>query len=476
MPIPLPGPPDDSRGVFATRTINLRAIKAIGYDMDYTLVHYHVDVWERRAYEYARDRVAKRGLPVGDLEFDPTLVSRGLILDTELGNIVKADRFGYVRAASHGTRMLEWGELRTHYRRTLIDLRDKRWLFLSTLFDISGTTLFAQCVDRFDRGQLPDVLGYMDLLERIHAGLDAAHLEGRLKAEIIADPGRYVDLDPLAAQALLDQRAAGKKLMLITNSEWHYTNAMMHFAYDPYLPEGMVWRELFDLILVRARKPSFFEDANPLYEIVDEERGLLLPIIGAPKLGGIYLGGHAGQVEEALGVSDSDILYVGDHIFSDVNVTKRNVGWRTALILRELEEEVDAVASFRAVEEELRTMMAEKTEMERQMSVLRLDLMRRRAQSPGPLLDATQAEVERQLAETRTGLVALDQTIAPLAEQAGKLRNPRWGLIMRAGIDKSHLARQIERFADVYTSRVSNFVYATPNVYLRAPKSNLPHD
>ncbi len=30
------------RGVFANRTLNLRSIRAIGYDMDYTLVHYRV--------------------------------------------------------------------------------------------------------------------------------------------------------------------------------------------------------------------------------------------------------------------------------------------------------------------------------------------------------------------------------------------------------------------------------------------------
>ena len=54
--------------------------------------------------------------------------------------------------------------------------------------------------------------------------------------------------------------------------------------------------------------------------------------------------------------------------------------------------------------------------------------------------------------------------------------HPRWGAIMRAGIDKSHMARQIERYADVYTSRVSNFLGATPSAYFRSPKSSLPHD
>lgn len=36
------------RGVYCSRTLNLRSIKAIGYDMDYTLIHYDVNAWEVR--------------------------------------------------------------------------------------------------------------------------------------------------------------------------------------------------------------------------------------------------------------------------------------------------------------------------------------------------------------------------------------------------------------------------------------------
>mgnify|MGYP002355083439 CR=1 FL=1 len=34
----------------------------------------------------------------------------------------------------------------------------------------------------------------------------------------------------------------------------------------------------------------------------------------------------------------------------------------------------------------------------------------------------------------------------------------------------------MERYADIYTSRVSNFLFATPFVYLRSPRGSLPHD
>jgi 5'-nucleotidase len=118
--------PPPGRDVFTNRTLNLRSIKAIGYDMDYTLVHYKVGAWERRAYEYLQKKLLAEGYPVGDLTFDEDFVIRGLILDIELGNVVKANRFGYVKRAFHGTRPMEYDEQREAYRRLIIDLADPR--------------------------------------------------------------------------------------------------------------------------------------------------------------------------------------------------------------------------------------------------------------------------------------------------------------------------------------------------------------
>lgn len=35
---------------------------------------------------------------------------------------------------------------------------------------------------------------------------------------------------------------------MITNSGWEYTDAMMSFAYDSFLPAGHRWTQLFDLV------------------------------------------------------------------------------------------------------------------------------------------------------------------------------------------------------------------------------------
>lgn len=465
-----PGP---GRGVYCNRTLNFRSLKAIGYDMDYTLVDYRADVFEQRVYDYAKERLSSLGWPVQELAFDPEMVARGLVIDTELGNVVKANRFGFVKKAMHGTRMLEFAEQRDTYARTIVDLSEDRWVFLNTLFSLSEGCLYAQLVELLDQHKLPGVMGYRELYARARAAVDAQHLEGHLKAEIMAEPERYVILDPEVPLALLDQKQAGKKLMLITNSEWTYSSAMMSYAFDRYL-DGMRWQQLFDLVIVSARKPEFFTQRNPFFEVVSED-GLLRPVVGDPRPGAPHLGGSAAQVERILGLSGDEILYVGDHIWGDVHVTKSVLRWRTGLVLRELETEVAALEAFAQADHELSLRMGEKEKLEGKLSRLRLDLQRLRG-GYGPQPKANARKLDGQIGELRGRLVQLDAEIGPLAKASAELAHPRWGLLTRAGNDKSHLARQVERHADVYTSRVANFLHATPFVYLRSPRGSLPHD
>ena len=97
-----------------------------------------LQAWEGRAYDYCMENLKNMGFPVDGLTFDPDLVTfylwqaegiwqsifslvcpndlcvpskivqviRGLVIDKERGNLVKADRFGYVKRAMHGTTML----------------------------------------------------------------------------------------------------------------------------------------------------------------------------------------------------------------------------------------------------------------------------------------------------------------------------------------------------------------------------------
>ncbi|CAN4104636.1 unnamed protein product [Withania somnifera] len=359
----IPVPYNARRGIFCSRTLNLRSTSAIGYDMDYTTMHYNVMAWEGRAYDYCLENLRNVGFPVDGLAFDPDVVIRGLVIDKEKGNLVKTDRFGYIKRAMHGTRMLSTREVSEIYGRELVDLRkESRWEFLNTLFSVSEAVAYMQAVGK---------------------ALFRAHVEGQLKSEIMSKPELFVEPDPELPLALLDQKEAGKRLLLITNSDYHYTDKMMQHSFNRYLPNDMSWRDLFEMVIVSARKPEFFQMSHPMYEVVTGE-GLMRPCFKARP---------------------------------DVSQSKVHLRWRTALICREIEEETLAATHM------------DDNELTESMQKLLLVIQR------------------------------LDLKIGPMLDEEGELFKKRWGYLSRAGLwDKSHLMRQIEKYADIYTSRVSKFL------------------
>ncbi len=461
------------RKVYCNRTLNLKSISAIGYDMDYTLIHYRTEVWELRTYEYLKQQFLADGWPIEQLQFNPNIISRGLIIDTEYGNLIKANRFGFIKRAMHGTTLMNFEEHRTLYSRTLIDLEDKRWVFLNTLFSLSEGCMYCQLVDLLDRRLIPEILGYADLYEKVSRVLDAAHMEGRVKAEIITSPEKYVLLDEDIPLTLWDQYCSGRKLVLITNSEWSYMVPMMTYAFNRFLPSGITWRDLFQIIIVGARKPHFFTTDQPFFEIVNEE-GLLKPHFGGLEKGKAYLGGAARALEKSLKLSGDEILYIGDHMFGDVHVTKNVSRWRTALILRELEDEIRAIEDFKPYRQRLASLMEKKEQLENRYCTVKLAFQRKKKSSDTKII--IDDDLEKKMQGIRASIEALDKEISPLAQMDAELNNKTWGLLLRAGNDKSYLAYQLERYADVYTSRVSNFMWITPFAYLRSPRGSLPHD
>lgn len=113
--------------------------------MDYTLVNYNVHAWEGRAFEYGLKNLEKAGISVEGLKFDPNLVIRGLVVDKEMGNVVKIDRFGIIRRASHGTKMMSLSKIRSVYGRETVRLsNESRWSFLNTFFSVSEANLYLQ--------------------------------------------------------------------------------------------------------------------------------------------------------------------------------------------------------------------------------------------------------------------------------------------------------------------------------------------
>ena len=87
------------------------------------------------------------------------------------------------------------------------------------------------------------------------------------RAPSLGDYPRFVDKDPDLAPTLHKLRSAGKKLFLLTNSRWAYTDRMM--TLPPRRRDGAstrTWRNYFDVVIVAATKPAFFQERRPLME------------------------------------------------------------------------------------------------------------------------------------------------------------------------------------------------------------------
>ena len=143
----------------------------------------------------------------------------------------------------------------------------------------------------------------------------------------------------------------------------------------------MSWRDLFDLVIVSANKPRFFSHTDPIYHVVDEARSLLRPHYGPLESGHVYFGGNARLVEQSLGLETRPPLYVGDHLFGDVHVTKDVLRWRTALIARELEPEILDAIEFTPEQARLEQLMVDKEEVEKRQAGLRLERQHRNESS-----------------------------------------------------------------------------------------------
>ena len=105
---------------------------------------------------------------------------------------------------------------------------------------------------------------------------------------------------------------------------------------------GKSWQSYFNYTFVDARKPLFFNEGTVLRR-VDKSTGRLSigNYIGDElNENAVYSGGNCEVLSKLIGARGKDVLYVGDHIFGDVVKSKKVRGWRTFLIVPELNDEV----------------------------------------------------------------------------------------------------------------------------------------
>jgi HAD superfamily 5'-nucleotidase-like hydrolase len=449
----------------------MRKIKYIGLDMDHTLVRYYSHEFEALAHKtMCRKLVEQKGYPesVLELPFNFDLAVRGLVIDRKKGNLLKVSRHGAIRASYHGTKPIDFATQQKLYKSIYIDLSDTTsYTAIDTAFSISVATLFAQLVDIKDsleaegnKSILPD---YDTISVDVIHMLDLSHRDGSLKGEVALNLEKYIIKDEEVVRGLERFRQHDKKIFILTNSDFAYTKLLLDFAINPFLKHHETWMDLFEIVVTNAQKPRFFYD-NLRFLKVNPADGSMTNFDDTLKKG-IYQAGCADKFAKDLGIEGDDILYIGDHIYGDILRLKKDCNWRTALVVEELGQEIEAYQKAQVYSAEIRNLMDRKEPLERTL----VDIISTK-------IETGREADENKVQELQNQITELDKTISQLIKKQQSVFNPHWGEIMRAGNEESYFAHQVDRFACIYMAKLSDLLEYSPRTYFRAARRPLAHE
>jgi len=557
--------------IFCNRSLNMSAIAAVGFDMDYTLAMYKPETFETLAYSETKKKLVDvYGYPraVLALEYDHTYMVRGLVVDKKRGNVLKMDRHKYVKVARHGFEPLSTESRIETYCATSAkadQFSGPGYANVDTLFALGETYLFCQLVElkeRYLREEEEEEDAsetneekkddddeeirrrralaskpFEKMYDEIRASVDLCHRDGTLKRAVAEDPGKYIHADDALVPMLRTLRASGKKVFLLTNSLWDFTNVVMNFLVADKRGDAKTveWLNLFDAVITGSCKPGFFENERAAIFEVDvltsdlrnTDDGAPMVPIGASEaedapfagLGSFsssrdvdkkkrppraYQGGSYRHLHAMLGVSGGNqILYVGDHIYGDVMRSKKTLGWRTMLVVPELAHELKCLedAEARGAPEAIRALRRERDALSdaAQLRRWRASVIRDASVEAGTGWNGGTSfgdepsgvdgyEGARDLGDAH--FFAADPELRSLTLRAAEAKkrhrektrelhfafHPVRGQLMKAGSQNSRFAHQLERYACLYTSHARNLVAYSPQKTHRGQSDFMPHD
>ncbi len=470
--------------MYVNRSLNLASIKSIGFDMDHTLVLYNRENFEALAFHETVKKFVAHGYPeeLLKLKFDPNFVIRGLLVDRERGNLLKVDAHKYVKKAFHGHRRLDKQERYELYNAKSFKADD--FLTVDTFFALSETQLFIELVDTMRRHPGLIQKTYSEVYRDLREWIDLSHQDGSIKNQVLAEPEKYIDRDKHLVETLVKLIDGGKKLFLLTNSDWPYTNSVMSYILNDMHSDFPKWQDYFEHIIVSAGKPNFFTGSNPFYEVVTDKEGLLRLHRGPLVPKKVYHGGNAILFERLTQQKGDQILYCGDHIYGDIQRSKELFNWRTLLVVQELEEELVKLERLQPEFERIMDAIHREEELQDEAQALRSEIgtLQRRLNMPGSDKQKEQKqsgklkEYLEQLARKEQQIEEQHRLIKELIDHREKAIHPNWGELMRTSLERSRFAKQIEAYACLYTSRVTNLRNYSFSQKFRSYRDMMPHD
>ncbi|BFZ10027.1 hypothetical protein BsWGS_13065 [Bradybaena similaris] len=340
-----------------SRKINFANCDVLGFDMDYTLSRYKFVPFFNMVYEgvctFLVEHKNYSSSIFHGLNEDKDLIYKGLIVDFQKGNVLKLGHDGIILRATHGTKTLSQREIETVYKdKKFADYEsfkqgmksaDGKWRFFENYFDIPGLVAFSKIIDYFREQNMyessstyehvwADVLA---ALEDMYSPSHFADCRGHFFKHMTKDMNKYAT--PASQQVkdwLRALRMNNRKLFLLTSSYPDFAAHVMNFIL------GSDWRSYFDLILTGGRKPRFFTESKPFIEVKNQKLGQEVKRL---RTGGEYCHGNYSDLmvflREVTKKQDPTVIYFGDNLWADAWPSKTLGGWKSVLVLEEMDAE-----------------------------------------------------------------------------------------------------------------------------------------
>ncbi|XP_073356479.1 uncharacterized protein [Aegilops tauschii subsp. strangulata] len=397
-------PKMDPQGIYVNKNVKLDDLQVYGFDYDYTLSHYS-DHLQCLIYDLAKKHLVNElKYPESCLQYDydSSFPVRGLYYDKLKGCLLKLDFFGSIEpdGCFFGRRKLSSTEIKELY----------------------GTR-------HIGRDQARQLVGLMDV---------------------------FCFSESQVFRFLKTLREKGKKLFLLTNSPFYFVDGGMSYLLEDQHFDGNSWRELFDVVIAQANKPSFYNSDHPFRVYDTEKDTLAFTAVDKFLPNEVYYHGCLKSFLQITKWRGPEVIYFGDHLFSDLRGPSK-AGWRTAAVIRELEDEI---------------------------GIQNGDSYRFQQAKLGIIHDLL-GKVHATVVSTEKGQVyrtLLDELNAERRQCRSGMRdlfNSSFGATFLTDTGKeSSFAYHIHQYADIYTSKLENFLSYAPESWLHPPHDIkiMPHN
>ncbi len=142
--------------------------------------------------------------------------------------------------------------------------------------------------------------------------IDHLHVDGVIHKAIADDIPKFINKNDNVWLYLDKLKKANKMLFLLTNSPYGFVDAGMRYLLGDYVKsKGLEsWRDVFDTVIVKAKKPYFFERTGKFRKLDVTTGNLSLQNVETFKRGEVYTEGSLNEFTRLTGVTGHSVLYM----------------------------------------------------------------------------------------------------------------------------------------------------------------------